>query len=287
MTWSEFFKYVLFDIGDFKLQVGRLIMTICVALVTLIFLKGLRRVILGGANQISEVDEKRRHSIYLIIKYFIWIISIVLMLEVLGIKVSLLLAGSAALLVAVGFGLQPIFSDIVSGFFLLFEGTIKIGDVIEADGVIGKVHEINLRSSEILTRENVVMIIPNSKFIVEKVINWSHNAESVRFTVDIGVAYESDVEFVISCLQEVMDQNEHIEKSPNSFVRFTNFGDSSLDFQLIFWTKDPFTVENLKSDLRRAIHAKLRKEGISIPFPQRDLHIKTFIQDILPPKGSQ
>lgn len=197
------------------------------------------------------------------------------MIESLGFQINVLLAGSAALLVGIGFGLQPIFADLVSGLFLLFEGTVKIGDVIEADGVVGKIHQINLRSTEVRTRDNMIIIVPNSKFVVEKVVNWSHNAESVRFYVDIGVAYGSDVEMVMRVLKEEMDRNSGIERTPGSFVRFTSFGDSSLDFQLIFWTNDPFNVENLKSDLRRAIHARLKAEKIEIPFPQRDIHIRT------------
>lgn len=275
MTSQEILNFEIITIGSVTITVAKLLVVAIIALVTVVFLSLLRRTIERPKLILSSIDQKRRHSIFLIAKYFVWVISIVIMIESLGFQINVLLAGSAALLVGIGFGLQPIFADLVSGLFLLFEGTVKIGDVIEADGVVGKIHQINLRSTEVRTRDNMIIIVPNSKFVVEKVVNWSHNAESVRFYVDIGVAYGSDVEMVMRVLKEEMDRNSGIERTPGSFVRFTSFGDSSLDFQLIFWTNDPFNVENLKSDLRRAIHARLKAEKIEIPFPQRDIHIRT------------
>ncbi len=275
MKWSEFLSYELLKIGDWQLRVGNILMTILVVVITWLFLNILRRIIERPKFILDNIDKKRRHSIYLIIKYFVWVISLVVILEVIGVKVTILLAGSAALLVGIGLGLQNIFADLVSGFFLLFEGTIKVGDVIEADGIIGKVVEINLRSSEVMTRDGVTIIVPNSKFVVEKVINWSHNNDSVRFNVELGVAYGSDVEDVIECLTETLKKHPKVENKPLPFVRFVNFGESSLDFQLIFWTKETFLVENVKSDIRRSVYKELNERNIVIPFPQRDLHIKT------------
>ena len=279
MNWQEIMNYELFHIGNdanpkYALQIWSVLLAGAILLGTILFLMIAKRSIEQPRMLLSNVDKKRRHSIFLLIKYFVWVISIVMILEALEIGVSILLGASAALLVGIGFGLQTIFADLISGLFLLFEGTIKIGDVVESnDGVIGRVAEIKLRSSEIITRDNVVVIVPNSKFVSERVINWSHNADSVRFMVEIGVAYGSDVEGVFEVLQSVMEDNKVIEKEPKPFVRFINFGDSSLDFQLFFWTKDAFTVENLKSDIRRTIHRKLKEAGIAIPFPQRDIHI--------------
>ena len=281
MAWRDFINYEVINIGDkldldhhYVLQIWNFLLLIAILIGTIVLLIAAKRTIEKPRLLLNNVDKKRRHSIYLLVKYFVWVISIVLMLEALEIGVTILLGASAALLVGLGFGLQTIFADLVSGLFLLFEGTIKIGDIVESDdGVIGRVSEINLRSSEIITRDNVVVIVPNSKFVAEKVINWSHNADSVRFMVEIGVAYASDVEKVIEVLQSVMEEHKFIEKTPEPFVRFLNFGDSSLDFQLFFWTSEVFTVENLKSDIRRTIHRRLKEEGIAIPFPQRDIHI--------------
>lgn len=274
-NWEEVLSYELFKIKKYSIDVSNILGMVIIILVASLFLLVMKRIIERPNTIHSHSVARRRHSIYLLLKYFVWVIAFVLIMESLNLKVSILLAGSAALLVGIGFGLQPIFADLVSGFFMLFEGTVNVGDVIEADGVVGRIHEIKLRSTEVITRDNMVIIIPNSKFVVEKVINWSHNAESVRFTVEVGVAYGSDVEHVMSILREVMEQNDVIEKNPEPYVRFANFGESSLDFQLIFWTMDPFRVEVLKSNLRRAMYAKLNEQSIQIPFPQRDLHIKS------------
>ncbi|SFT63951.1 Mechanosensitive ion channel [Lishizhenia tianjinensis] len=274
-TFNDILGYdLLSSVENYSLKIIDIGVLLIIFGITLVVLKLLKRIIENPPKKQLEQEEfKRRHSIYLLVKYFVWVISIVIMLDSVGIKVSVLLAGSAALLVGVGMGLQNIFADFVSGVFLLFEGTIKVKEIIEVDGIIGQVEEINLRNSKLITRENVTIIIPNSKFVTEKVINWSHNHGSVRFMVDIGVAYGSDVEEVIEILQSCMANMQEIEQSPQPFVRFKNFGDSSLDFELIFWTRQAFTVDNLKSNLRIEIYKSLAKHNISIPFPQRDLHI--------------
>jgi small-conductance mechanosensitive channel len=280
MHWKEFLKYELLHFGSFRLIMGNLLMAVLILLSIWLFLFLVRRTIERPRIDPHSLDRKRRHSIFLITKYFVWVIGIVIVLEVLGVKVTILLAGSAALLVGIGLGLQAIFSDFVSGLFLLFEGTIKVGDILEADGVVGRVTEINLRNSKVMTRDGVTIIVPNSKFVVEKVINWTHNADSVRFNVELGVAYGSDVEEVIVCLTETLQEHPKVEKEPVPFVRFISFGESSLDFHLIFWTKEIFLVENVKSDVRRMVYKKLKEKNIVIPFPQRDLHIKTSLDEL-------
>jgi small-conductance mechanosensitive channel len=280
MHWKEFLKYELLHFGSFRLIMGNLLMAVLILLSIWLFLFLVRRTIERPRIDPNSLDRKRRHSIFLITKYFVWVIGIVIVLEVLGVKVTILLAGSAALLVGIGLGLQAIFSDFVSGLFLLFEGTIKVGDILEADGVVGRVTEINLRNSKVMTRDGVTIIVPNSKFVVEKVINWTHNADSVRFNVELHVALGSDVEEVIGCLTETLLEHPKVEKDPFPFVRFVSFGESSLDFHLIFWTKEIFLVENVKSDIRRMVYKKLKEKNIVIPFPQRDLHIKTITDDL-------
>jgi small-conductance mechanosensitive channel len=280
MHWKEFLKYELLHFGSFRLIMGNLLMAVLILLSIWLFLFLVRRTIERPRIDPNSLDRKRRHSIFLITKYFVWVIGIVIVLEVLGVKVTILLAGSAALLVGIGLGLQAIFSDFVSGLFLLFEGTIKVGDILEADGVVGRVTEINLRNSKVMTRDGVTIIVPNSKFVVEKVINWTHNTDSVRFNVELHVALGSDVEEVISCLTETLQEHPKVEKEPVPFVRFVSFGESSLDFHLIFWTKEIFLVENVKSDIRRMVYKKLKEKNIVIPFPQRDLHIKTITDDL-------
>ena len=265
-----------YSIGEYKLVVGNLIIGAAIAFGTWLFLMILKRAILKPRAIIGKIDEKRRMSIYLIFKYFIWVISFIMILEANKIEITVLLVGSTALLVGLGLGIQSIFKDLVSGFFLLFEGTIKIGDIIEADGVIGRIVEINLRSTEVLTREDVTIIIPNSRFITEKVVNWSHNEEQIRFSVSVGVAYGSDVDEVYRCLLEAMQEIKEISKKPVPFVRFTEFGESALQFEMIFWCTDMFYINNIKSNLRRLVYKKLQENNLVIPYPQRDIHIRTI-----------
>jgi len=184
------------------------------------------------------------------------------------------LAGSAALFVGIGLGLQEVFKDIISGFILLFGQNIKIGDVIEFNQMVGKVTEIGFRVSKIITRDDIDMIIPNSRFTNGDIINWSSNNELTRFHLNIGVAYGSDVKKVSRILYELAEKHDGIAKDPKPFVRFTNFGESSLDFELLFWSTKTFRIENIKSDLRYSIDDAFRKQGITIPFPQRDVHMK-------------
>src|SRR6056297_581710 len=219
-------------------------------------------------------DLGKVNSVYRVFKYIIWIIAIILILQTAGVKLGVLLAGSAALLVGVGLGLQQVFRDIVSGIFLLFEGTLKTGDVVELEGVVGIVKDIGFRTTKIESRDNIILIIPNSKFIEENVINWSHIETRTRFYVEVGVAYGSDVELVKKVLLECAEAHHDITDFPAPFVRFNDFGDSSLDFQLFFFTYNAFRVENIKSDLRFVIDNKFRENNITIAFPQRDVHIK-------------
>ena len=198
-----------------------------------------------------------------------------LLLETIGVKVTLLLAGSAALLVGVGLGLQQTFNDVISGIILLSERSIKIDDVLEIDGDVVKIEGIGLRTSKALNRDDISIIIPNSLITTSKVINWSHQSKKTRFKIDVGVAYGSDVDKVIKILEE--SAFEHPEVSNRELVeaRLMNFGNSSLDFQLLFFSKNIFRIGKAKSDIRRIINKKFAENKVTIPFPQMDLHLRS------------
>ena len=278
---SDFLNYTLFQRGDYVITAGTLVTIFLIWLLVRVILFMIRRFLLRVFGT-TVGSESRGGEVYALIKYFLWICATVAALEMAGIHVTLLIAGSAALLVGLGLGLQQIFQDLVSGIFILIEGIIKVNDVIELDGMVGKILSVNLRTSKVLTRDGIMIIVPNHKFIVEKITNWSHNSESTRFKVQVGVAYGSDVEKVnailLSCAEEHPNVlNDKNMESNKPFVRFVDFGDSALQFELFFWTTDIFQVEFIKSDLRFSIDKKFRTEGITIPFPQRDIHIKTPI----------
>ncbi|MEN8789836.1 MAG: mechanosensitive ion channel domain-containing protein, partial [Flavobacteriaceae bacterium] len=222
-----------------------------------------------------KTDHGTTYALYQIIKYVIWVMAIGLLLETIGVKVTLLLAGSAALLVGVGLGLQQTFNDVISGIILLSERSIKIDDVLEIDGDVVKIESIGLRTSKALNRDDISIIIPNSLITTSKVINWSHQSKKTRFRIDVGVAYGSDVEKVIKILEE--SAFEHPEVSNRELVeaRLMNFGNSSLDFQLLFFSKNIFRIGKAKSDIRRIINKKFAENKITIPFPQMDLHLRS------------
>jgi small-conductance mechanosensitive channel len=222
----------------------------------------------------KRLDYGAANSIYQIIKYIIWVIVVAFVLQTIGIDVTVLIAGSAALFVGLGFGLQNLFNDFASGIIILMERTTKVGDVLQLeDGSVGKVVNIGLRVSEIKDRNNIINIVPNSKLVNDKVINWSHTEDLTRFNVAVGVAYGSDVKLVHDLLLKSADKHENIALNPAPFVRFSDFGDSSLMFELYFWTSDSFMVENIKSEIRFSIDQLFREHDVVIAFPQLDVHL--------------
>ncbi len=241
---------------------------------------GITIIVIIGVNKFLKLQTKKGRleigtssALFNVFKYAIWIISILLSLQGVGFNLTVLLAGSAALLVGLGMGIQQLFGDIAAGFVLLIERTLKVSDIIEVDNIVGKVVKSGIRTTTILSRDNVRIIVPNSKFTTDNVINWSHIEAHTRFNVNVGVAYGSDVQLVIELLKATADNHKDIISEPKPFVRFQNFGDSSLDFKVFFWTIESFRVDDIKSDLRIEIDKKFRENKISIPFPQRDIHI--------------
>ena len=273
-TITDFFNFEIFSFNDNSLSIFDLTNVIVIVIVTKLVLWIISKA-LFNKKKLHTLDKGSAFALFQIIKYLIWIIAISLMLETLGIKVTILLAGSAALLVGVGLGLQQTFNDILSGIILLLEHSVKVGDILEIDGDRVIIQEIGLRTSKGMNVRQIVVIIPNSLITTNKVINWSHQTQKTLFNIDIGVAYGSDVDLVIKTLEE--SAIEHLEFSECEFkeVRFVNFGNSSMDFQLYFYSKNIFTIEKVKSDIRKIIYRKFNENKITIPFPQMDLHIKS------------
>lgn len=279
MDLKEILEYKLLDFAKYELTTSNVLAVVFIILVTQLVLFFIKKLILSKKAIVNtKMDSGRRRSVFQILKYFIWVVSIGLCLEAIGIQMNVLLAGSAALLVGIGLGLQQIFNDFVSGILLLFEGTIEVGDVVEVDGIVGRVVNIKLRTSEIISRDDINIIIPNHKMVSENVINWSHSGEKTRFYVQVGVAYGTDTDKVITISREVLINHPMVCQEPKPFIRFNDFGDSALIFQLIFWSEDIFRIEIIKSDIRIELDKAFRQNGISIPFPQRDLHLRTGFQ---------
>lgn len=232
------------------------------------------QIVLHGYYSRNRVNIGSQFAINQLLKYFVYVIAALVILETLGVKLTVLWGGAAALLVGIGLGLQQTFNDLISGIILLFERTVEVGDFVEIEGLVGMVKQIGLRTSLVETRENITVVVPNSKLIVEKVINWSHYDNKARFVISVGVAYGSDTDKVKRILVGIAKENGFVLKHPSPFVRFVNFGDSALDFELHFWSQEFVRIEDIKSDMRFEIDRLFREESVEIPFPQRDVWFK-------------
>ncbi len=223
----------------------------------------------------SKIDIGVRIAVGTIIRYIVLVIGIIIVLQSVGINLSAITVLAGALGVGIGFGLQNITNNFVSGIIILFERPIKVGDRIEMGDVSGDVISISMRATTIVTNDNISIIVPNSDFISSKVINWSHTDRNIRFNFPVSVSYKEDPLNIKKLLLEVAIDNESILKEPKPDVLFKGFGDSSLDFNLRVWTREYINRPNvLKSQIYYAVFEKFKKHNVEIPFPQRDLHIK-------------
>ncbi|MBT8261589.1 MAG: mechanosensitive ion channel [Bacteroidia bacterium] len=270
---QDILDYVLFSIGSFSFKVHMVVMILLILIITRFILWIIKKM-LFRRSYVDEHEKGNIHAVYQIIRYVLWIVAFGLILETLGIKLTLLLAGSAALLVGIGLGLQQTFNDIISGFILLTERSIRIGDVLEVEGNVIKIQSIGIRTSKGLNTDDISIIIPNSLITTNKVINWSHQSDKTRFRIDVGVAYGSNVDQVIQIMEESAFEHPDVYDRELTEGRLMRFGSSSLDFQLLFFSKNIFRIGSVKSDIRRIIVRKFNENGITIAFPQLDVHIK-------------
>ena len=270
---QQFLELELLHIGNYIITVFTIVRILLIILVSNILLWIIKKALMKR-NVFQKFDTGTAYAIYQIIKYTFWIIAFGLILETIGIKVTVLIAGSAALLVGIGLGLQQTFNDVISGMILLSERSIKIDDILEIDGDIVKIQEIGLRTSKGLNRDQISIIIPNSLITTNKVINWSHQSVRTRFKIIVGVSYDSDTDLVTKVLIESALEHEEIKYKEMVDVALINFADSSMEYMLLFYSEDIFQIEKIKSDVRKIIVRKFREHNITIPFPQRDLHIK-------------
>ncbi len=234
----------------------------------------LTQVILIRYFRNKQINLGSQYAMNQLLKYIIYVLAIVMALDSLGIQMTVIWGGAAALLVGVGLGLQQTFNDLISGVILLSERTVEVGDVIEINNLVGTVRKIGLRTSVVESLDNISVIVPNSKLTIDNVVNWSHVDEKARFSVSVGVAYGSDTELVKKLLLQVARANAYVLDFPSPIVRMVEFGASSLDFELLFWSRNLIVIEDIKSDLRMGIDKTFRENEITIPFPQMDVWMK-------------
>ena len=253
---------------------------IAIAVIALLA-RGVRRLLLNYILDKTPLDLSVRHAVATSAQYLIVIVGFLLLLQSAA-EIDLTMLGLVAggVGVGVGFGLQNIANNLISGFFILFERPIKVGDRIEVGEVHGHVVHIAARATTVRTNDNIDIIIPNSSFTSFNVINWSHGDQKVRFRIPVPVAYGSDARLVERLLLEVAEENENVLKEPSPRVVFWAFGDSALEFQLRVWTTRMLHRRGVFfGQLNLAIYEKFQQHGVRIPFPQRDLHLKSAPPD--------
>ena len=254
----------------------KMLIAILVLVAAFIFTRYLKNVLRTKVYEKAQLEQGARHAISSGVTYSIIAVAALIGLNIAGIPLKSLTIFAGAFGIGLGFGMQNIINNLVSGIIIFFEKPIKIGDVITLDKEIaGKVEKISIRSTMINTFDRKTVVVPNSKFLESNVVNWVHGGDMLlRSKIVVGVAYGSDTELVKNCLLKVVDLHPDVKKDPAPIVRFAEFGESSLNFELYFWAHilDRWMAI---SDLNFAIDKMFRENNIEIPFPQRDLHIRS------------
>ena len=274
-----------FSIGNISLSPLGLLFAVLILFLTLILTRLGRYILAEKMFVESGLEAGLQDSISTISIYLTWGLGVILALSVLGVSTTSLTVVFGALGVGLGFGLQAIFNNFVSGIILLFERPIQVGDAVQIQGVWGEVKKINVRATVVQTFDNASLIIPNSEFISSQVTNWSFKEPSLRRKVSVGVAYGSDTELVRQTLLEIAKQTKNVLKKPKPDVMFDDHGDSALIFTLRYWTTVDYFYST-STDIRFALDRLFRERNIEIAFPQRDIHIRSVIKDKKPDEQS-
>lgn len=264
------YKFVFSD--QISITVGGLISIAVALIITSFLLKYIRKF---TTRKMPLNDKQKFVTVFGYIRWFVFLIIFLVAMHASGVNVTAVFAASAALLIGVGLALQTLFQDILSGIFILVDQSVHAGDIIELEGKIGRVLDIRLRTTRAVTIDNKVLVIPNHLYLTNILFNWTENGTETRETVDVGVAYGGDVELVRKILVDIAKSHEKVLKIPEPRVLFMDFADSSLNFRVAFSLNDCFEARFIKSDIRFAIDKAFRENNVTIPFPQRDVHVFT------------
>ena len=266
--------------GPDTVTIGGILILVFLFASVIIVERILQRLLIRRFLSKTRLQPSLQFGLSRIIGYTLIAIGFYVAFQAVGLDLSSLAIVAASVGVGVGFGLQNIINNFVSGIIILAERPISIGDRIEVAGVAGRVTKIQLRSTTVVTNDNITMIVPNADFISNTVTNWSHGDPKVRIRVPIGVAYGSDLKLLQRLLLEAAEEHPKALRDPSPVVLFTEFGDSSLNFELGVWTQEmTATPIHFTSQMNFIIEQKLRENDIEIPFPQRDLHVRSGLPE--------
>ncbi len=274
-TAFHYIRYPLFEVSGSKISIISVVLCVCFFVFSVKMSKIAEKMILNLLDD-QDLDSGIKGSIARFTKYLVMLIGSLIALDTVGISLKSLAALGAALMVAIGFGLQTITQNFISGLIILLERPIKVGDLVDVNGVSGKIADIGARSTLVHTRDDIAIIVPNSQFISEQVTNESFTGKKVRLRLSVGVSYGSDVNLVKSLLEQVGAKNKKVLTNPPAKVFFTDFGTSSLDFELRVWVEDLWHYDEILSNLRFEVMNIFKTNNIEIPFPQRDLHLRSI-----------
>ncbi len=276
-TIQVILSYPIFTVNQTVVTLTSFLMLVMVLVGFLIFSKFLINTVLRKVLSSTSLEPGLQYTLTRISHYVVVSIGAVIAFQIIGIDLSSLLVIFGFLSVGIGFGLQNVTSNFISGLILLFERPIAVGDRVVVGETEGDVEEIRMRATVVRSTNNISIIVPNSEFITSHVVNWSHADPKVRIDIKVGVAYDSDVELVMRSLHEVAKENADVLKEPKPEVLLLEFGDSSWNMELRVWITDPKRHWQVRSALHCAIVHKFRENKIEIPFPQRDLYLRSAV----------
>ncbi|MFC2084629.1 mechanosensitive ion channel family protein [Bacteroidota bacterium] len=269
--------YPIFTINQTPVSILSILIFILILLGFYIIARIIKSRLLSKILSKFRIEEGIQFTLTRLTQYIIFFVGVVVAFQFIGIDLSGLAVILGFLSVGIGFGLQNITSNFIAGLILLFERPIKVGDRVTVGDTEGDVTNITIRSTTIRSLNNISIIVPNSDFISNSVINWSHGDKKIRVDLEVGVSYNSDLDVVLRALKEVAVENKEVLNDPEPEIHLKTFGDSSWNMNMRVWIPDPKRFYYASSDLNCAIVRKFRENNIEIPFPQRDLHLRSSI----------
>tara|TARA_R110002020_G_scaffold37072_6_gene111834 strand:+ start:9781 stop:10593 length:813 start_codon:yes stop_codon:yes gene_type:complete len=263
IAWQikDFLGYGIYTSNEINIRIGTLLAIFLVLFLVTWLLRFVNRLV---TSKLPEVDKNKFVSIFWFLKYLLYLLVVVTVLHASGVDFTVLLTASAALFVGLGFALQYLFQDVISGILIITDQSLHVGDVIEVNNKVGRVFEIRLRTTRAITRDDKVIIIPNHIFLTDSIYNYTHNHIATRESVKVGVAIGTDVELVTRLLEECATVQKGVLKQPPAFVIFDDFGSTSLIFILHFFIEDSFSDPKIKSEIRYRIHQRFAENRIDI-----------------------
>jgi small-conductance mechanosensitive channel len=279
VTFGDFLNFNLIESKKFTLSFYHILVIVFIFFMAKVALNLFKLYISRKFRDRTDFDPGTEYIYVQIAKYVIYVVAIIVSLKALEIDLTIVITSSVGLFVGLGLGLQDVFKDMIAGIVLLIEGNVKVSDVVQissggkTEAITAKILKINVRTTHIETRDGNVLIIPNTKLTQDYVENWSHGTNLSRFKVPVTVAYGTNTELVTRLLKQAALSHPKVKKTEPVDVRLSDFGESGLDMELVFWADQSWDIQNYKSEIRFEIDRLFREYRINIPYPQRDVRI--------------